>query len=584
MAMLRAMAVVAVALAASAPAVTTGPVTAIGPTTATVTGTVSPNGAATTWHVEYGTTTSYGSATASISVGSGTSATVVSANLTGLKAGTTYHYRVVATNSAGTTHGSDGILTTSAAPQAVTGSATSVTTSSATLNGTVNPNGRATTWYFEYGTSTSYGSKTPAKDAGLGTSATNVSASVAGLATGRTYHYRLVAASDAGTSTGSDHTFVTATAPVATTSAASSIGDTSARLNGKVTPNGASTTWYFEYGTTTSYGSKTSSKSAGSGTDSTSVSSTVSNLTRGTTYHFRLVATSASGTATGGDQSFTTSGPPVVHTGSASNVGSGNATLNGTVDRNGHATSWYFEYGTNTSYGTRTSRTNASSSPGAQPVSVTVSNLTPGTTYHFRLVATNGSGTVAGSDATFTTFAPTLTLSSTSSVVSFGHEVTLSGSLSTRLPNRTVTLYAKRHDQSSFTSIGTVLTRSDGAWSMTLRPSIGALYKAVSDGGVSAVRAIAVRPAVSLRVLTRQRFTSHVSAGRSFAGRVVQLQRRAHSRWRTIARARLNRYSSAMFHPQLPRGRSTLRIAMSINQAGAGFLAGFSRKISYRAR
>jgi hypothetical protein len=584
MTMLRAMAVAAVALAASAPTVTTGPVTAVGPTTATVAGTVNPNGAATTWHVDYGTSTGYGSSTPSVSVGSGTSATAVSADLTGLKAGTTYHYRFVATNGSGTAQGADGLLTTTAAPQAVTGSASSVTTSSATLNGTVNPNGRATTWYFEYGTSTGYGSKTPVKDAGLGTSAVNVSASLTGLGTGRTYHYRLVAVSDAGTGTGSDQAFVTTTAPIATTDPASSVGDTSARLNGRVTPNGASTTWYFEYGTTTGYGSKTSSKSAGSGTGSTSVNATVSNLTPGTTYHFRLVATSASGTATAGDQTFTTSGLPVVHTGPATNVGAANATLTGTVDRAGRSTTWYFEYGTNTSYGTRTSRTNASSSAGAQPVSVTVSNLAPGTTYHFRLVATNGSGTVTGSDVTFATVAPTVTLSIRRGVVSFGHEVVLSGAVSTRLANRTVTIYAQRHDQSSFASLGSVLTRSDGTWSLTLRPAIGALYKAMCDGGVSPIRTIAVRPAVSLRAITKQRFTTHVSAGRSFAGRVVQLQRRVNARWRTIARLRLNRYSSATFHPHLPRGRSTLRIALSVNQAGAGFLAGFSRTISYRVR
>jgi hypothetical protein len=314
------------------------------------------------------------------------------------------------------------------------------------------------------------------------------------------------------------------------------------------------------------------------------VSITVSNLAPGTTYHFRVVATSASGTTTAGDQSFATPGPPIVHTDAASNIDKSKATLNGTVERNGHSTSWYFEYGTSTSYGTRTSTTDASSSAGARPVSVTVSNLAPGTTYHFRLVATNGSGTVTGSDATFMTPAPTLTLSTSSATVSFGHAVTLSGSLSTRIANRTVTVYAQRHDQSSFVSLATVLTRSDGTWSLTLRPSIGALYKAACDGGVSGVRTVAVRPAVSLRALSKQRFTTHVSAGCSFAGRVVQLQRRVDNRWRTIARLRLNRYSSATFHPRLPRGRSTLRIAMSVNQAGAGFLAGFSRTISYRVR
>ena len=245
------------AAAAAAPSATTGPVTAVGPTTATVGGTVNPGGQATTWYVEYGTSTSYGSKTANVSAGSGTANTAVSANLTGLTPGTTYHYRVVATNSAGTARGADGIFSTSAAPVAVTGSATSVTVTSATLNGTVDPNGRATTWYFEYGTSTSYGSRTADRSAGSGTSNTSVSAPVSSLARGRLYHYRLVATSDAGTSRGADQTFSTSGVPTVVTNAASSIGLTSARLNGRVTPNGQATTWYFDYGTTTSYGSRT---------------------------------------------------------------------------------------------------------------------------------------------------------------------------------------------------------------------------------------------------------------------------------------------------------------------------------------
>jgi hypothetical protein len=229
--------------AAATPSAITGPVTSVGPTIATATGTVNPNGQATAWYVEYGTSTSYGTRTASVSAGSGTSNTAVSASLTGLNAGTTYHYRVVAINSSGTARGADGIFTTSAAPVAVTGSATSVTTTSATLNGTVDPNGRATTWYFEYGTGTSYGSKTTEKSAGPGTSTLGVAAPVSALTRGRLYHYRLVATSDAGTSRGADRTFSTIGLPTAVTGSTSSIEPTSAKLNGTVTPNGQATSW-----------------------------------------------------------------------------------------------------------------------------------------------------------------------------------------------------------------------------------------------------------------------------------------------------------------------------------------------------
>ena len=98
--LLTAVALLATATGASAAAPTaiTGPVTAVGATTATATGTVNPGGVATTWHVEYGTTTAYGSNSASASAGSGTANTAVSVSLTGLAQGTTYHYRVVATS------------------------------------------------------------------------------------------------------------------------------------------------------------------------------------------------------------------------------------------------------------------------------------------------------------------------------------------------------------------------------------------------------------------------------------------------------------------------------------------------------
>ena len=102
-----------------------------------------------------------------------------------------------------------------AMPTAITGSASAVGPTSATIAGSVNPNGQATTYHFDYGTSTSYGSQAPAPpdpSAGMGSTSQPVSASLAGLSPGTTYHYRLVASNASGTQDGSDQTFVTATA------------------------------------------------------------------------------------------------------------------------------------------------------------------------------------------------------------------------------------------------------------------------------------------------------------------------------------------------------------------------------------
>src|SRR5689334_10632837 len=381
------------AAAATAPIAATGPVTAVAATTATVSGSVNPNGGATTWHVEYGTSTSYGSKTQSTSAGSGTSSTPVSASLTGLKPGTSYHYRVVATSNAGTAHGADGLLTTTAAPQVSTGAATQITATGATLTGTVNPSSRSTTWYFEIGTSTSYGSKTPAANAGSGTSDIPVGVPVSGLHAGRTYHFRLVATSDAGTTRGADRTFVAVSAPAVETRPASGVNDSSANLRGAVTPNGQSTSAYFEYGTSTSYGARSATKSIASGSGPSGVSIPVSGLSAGTTYHVRIVAVNAAGTTAGADQTFTTTGAPAVRTGAATTVTSSSATLTASVDSRGHSTTWYFQYGATAAYGQQTPSRGQSSSSGVRTVSEAIGGLTAATPYHFRIVATRSAGT-----------------------------------------------------------------------------------------------------------------------------------------------------------------------------------------------
>jgi hypothetical protein len=553
----------------------------VGPATATLTASVNPNGLATTWYFEYGTSTSYGTRTASVSAGSGTATTAVSASPTGLTPATTYHYRVVAANSSGTTRGADGIFTTSSTPVAVTTPATSVSLTSATLNGTVDPNGRATTWYFEYGTSTSYGSKTAEKSAGAGSSTVSVSGPVSGLTRGRVYHYRLVATSDAGTSRGADQSFSTTAAPTVVTGSASSIAPTAAKLNGTVTANGQATTWYFEYGTSTSYGSKTAARSAGSGTSSVKVSVSLTRLRTTTTYHFRLVATNAAGTSVGGGRSFSTSLPPAVRTGSVQNGGPTTATLTGSVDPRGRATTWYFEYGTSTSYGSRTSRRSAGSGAVARNVTESVSGLVAGATYHYRLVATNDVGTTRGADGTFTTAG--VTIATPARLVVYGRKVTLSGAVPTRRGGEVVALLAQRFGEGSFTTIANVVTAADGTWRYLAKPTIRTSYTASWSGGSSPATTVGVRPAVSLRRLADGRLATRVVGARSFAGRFVQLQRRSPSgRWVTIKRVRLNARSAAIIRATLPQGASVLRVAMSVNQAGAGYLAGFSRTIAYR--
>ena len=178
----------------------------------------------------------------------------------------------------------------------------------------------------------------------------------------------------------------------------------SATLNGTVNPHGSTTSVHFQYGTTTNYGSVTANQSF-SGTTTQNVTANISGLMANTTYHFRIVATNGHGTSYGSDKTFTTltpTGPPVVTTNPATNVATHSATLNGTVDPHGLNTTVSFQYGRTISYGSTTANQTKTGNT-YQNVSANISGLTAYTTYHFRIVATNGYGTRYGSDETFTT-------------------------------------------------------------------------------------------------------------------------------------------------------------------------------------
>jgi hypothetical protein len=232
--------------------------------------------------------------------------------VTGLTPATGYHYRLTATNAAGSDNGDDKTFTTPgvpAKPSVATGAVAGVTSTGATVNATVNPHALETTYVFQYGTSNAYGSSTTVTSVGSGTATVSVKQALAGLKSSTTYHYRVSATNAQGTVTGSDRSFKTkagAVKPGLALSAATKVTGTSAQLNGKVDPNGVATTFVFQYGTSKAYGAQTPVQSAGAGPDAINVSAPVGGLQPHTTYHFRLVATSASGTFNSGDRSFYT--------------------------------------------------------------------------------------------------------------------------------------------------------------------------------------------------------------------------------------------------------------------------------------
>jgi hypothetical protein len=194
----------------------------------------------------------------------------------------------------------------------LTGEASAIGGTTATLNATVNPSGgEVSECAFEYGVSASYGSSAPCSPSpGAGDSPVTVSASVAHLIANTTYHFRILARDLAGASYGSDGTFTTSVPapPTVASQAASSIGSDVATLNATVNPNGgALSACRFEFGPSEAYGSTTvCNPFPGPGESPVPASASVSGLAPATTYHYRFVASNAGGTEAGSDATFTT--------------------------------------------------------------------------------------------------------------------------------------------------------------------------------------------------------------------------------------------------------------------------------------
>jgi hypothetical protein len=206
-------------------------------------------------------------------------------------------------------------------PDATTKPATAITTTSATLNGEVNPVGiELEECAFEYGETEAYGQVAPcagpdAAEIGNGTEPVAVHADVSSLHTGAVYHFRLIARNENGTNIeGGDQTFLTG-ATIDSTSA-SQVTATSATLETELNPHGLPTTYHFEYDTAPyaegepPHGTPVPFPDAGAGSGTLDVfrSAQIQGLQPLTTYHYRVVATNSLGTSEGPDRSFTTQG------------------------------------------------------------------------------------------------------------------------------------------------------------------------------------------------------------------------------------------------------------------------------------
>lgn len=202
------------------------------------------------------------------------------------------------------------------APIVVTNPSSSTSISTALVNGQVTARGISTTYYFDYGETTNLGSKTIAQDIGSSIYAISAPAYITGLRTNTTYYFRLSANNNFGTESGTIYTFKTnnnplpkAATPSANTSSATNISRNGANVNGKVSPNGWQTNYWFEYGKDNKFGNTTSIKSITASTALTStstISESLSGLEPLTKYYFRLNVQNQFGTINGATLNFTT--------------------------------------------------------------------------------------------------------------------------------------------------------------------------------------------------------------------------------------------------------------------------------------
>lgn len=422
----------------SPPTVVTSAVSEVTVSTATAGGTVTDDGGdgVTDKGVAYGTTSDPSLEGSFVSAGSGSSD--FSVTLENLAEGTTYYVRAYATNSAGTSYGSQESFTTVTATVAVleTKPVTEVTTTTAVTGGNITNDGGSpiTAKGVAWGTAENPTVENAHTSDGQGSESFN--SNLTELVPGTTYYVRAYASNSKGTAYGPQVTFTTAAGlATLTTKEATEVSFSSASSGGTISDNGGSaiTAKGIVWGTAENPTLENSFTTDGAGSEE--FTSSLTNLTQSTTYYLRAYATNDVGTAYGNQVTFTTtSGVATLTTKEATEVTFSSASSGGTISSNGGSeiTAKGVVWGTAENPTLENDFT--TNGAGSDEFTSSLTNLTPATTYYVRAYATNAVGTAFGNQVTFTTGAaegPVVTttpLSSlTSSSVASGGNVTNSG-------------------------------------------------------------------------------------------------------------------------------------------------------------
>ena len=390
------------------PTVTTSVAFDITPTSAKLGGNVTATGGAAVTERGIVWDTSENPTVEKNKVASGSGLGEFTVTLSDLSVATTYYARAYAVNSAGVSYGENIQFTTGKViPTLSTAAVTSITSSSAISGGVITSDGgsevtsRGVIWSKEKNPTVDLSTKTN-EGGGTGT----FSSTITGLEPGVTYYIRAYAINSIGTAYGSEVSFKTlATIPSVSTSNATDISSTSAKLGGNVTATGgaAVTERGIVWGTSKNPTVDDNKVASGSGLGEFVV--TISDLSIATTYYVRAYAVNSAGVSYGDNIQFTTGKViPTLSTAAAISITSSSAISGGVITSNGgsevssRGVVWSIEKNPTVDLSTKT---NDGSGTGSFTSSVT--GLQPGTTYYLRAYAINSVGIAYGEEVTFTT-------------------------------------------------------------------------------------------------------------------------------------------------------------------------------------
>jgi hypothetical protein len=387
------------------------------------------------------------------------------------------------------------------------------------------------------------------------------------------------------------------TGPTVTTRAASPIGVESATLRGTINPNGPTTVYRFEFGTTTDYGITTADRQLPAGsTTPVDVEESLNLLSEDTTYHYRVIAWPANDPTRivrGTDRSFRTLALPGVTTGGVRDSRGDGATLLGRVDPNRTPSTWYFEYGPTRDYGQRTPDVDGGRGSTSIDVSAAIAGLAPNTPYHYRLVAMNAAGIRRGSNRVFRTLRQPTAIAILAPVrgVDFGDQTAVVGKVEgVGVGGIRVALEAQPFPfVAAWQPAGNIVTtRGDGGFRIVSPPVwITTRFQVVARSSVSAISPTITafaRLLVDTRAIAldarRTRIEGIVTP--RVTGAKVSLQKRVRGKWRTVRKTKAASIGSGRFGYRITvkRARKTAKYRARVTPRDQAYLPGTSASVS----